>query len=822
MLANQLHAAGVPVFPCLANKRPAVKGWQHPLTPEQYQWPSDLVGIPVPAGVVVVDLDTYKGVTRQQVEQTLGCALPWDQALIQTTMHGGQHYAFAVNWEVKQGSDIGIKGLDTRVTGRGYIATGGNSYQHVGFGPFALAHPATLPQLPDATRHILEHVKQAPTERVELPQGDKDLATLREALIHIDPGCSRSEWLRVGLALRHYFHDIPEQGLSLFDDWSSGCLWKDGEPANYDGDGMEFQWGSFKPEGGITVASLFYTAMQSGWQPPATFDTSLAFGQGAAPVDTFAAMIDRITEEGGNAKHIDSLLQAIAAMSCSPIQRDLLVTSLKYELREAKLLDKKLGDKIDRQLRADAPTIAARALPLPEVLDVEDIPEVQLGRPSAVHGSNADQMLAEVFQNRLAVVDGVTRWWSGREWQRLSEDKAFRLGAQALKPDHCKAPNIAGTIKLLPTSCPVLPAQQIDRRAFFANGVLNLDTGAMEQHNPTNYNTGCMSVSYNQQALCPGWFEHLSSLFYGLEDGEDRVALLQEIMGWALIKDDLNVQKIVALDGASRGGKGVILEVLTHILGPTKWGAADFTNLDDGKTQSAFRNSDVLIDMEAKPPPAQTAKRAIGFMNKVASNEVVSIQLLNTQTPWEGRLNAKFVFSCNGIPVMIDDSGATTNRFVVLKFDRSFADREDKGLAGRLIKETEGVAAWAVEGLRRLLANGGKFTQPSSSVESLSHMKEENQPLSDFIAEYIHYEEGARVHASELWNSYRVYAADCNVKLPGRNQFFRALRLSMIGTGTREVKSMRIGDAVKPGYEGINVRSLTAQAFSAQPLKAVK
>ena len=812
LLAKQLCAAGVPVFPCLANKRPAVKGWQHPLTPEQYNWPSDLVGIPVPPGTVIVDLDTYKGVTREQVEQTLGCALPWDQALIQTTMNGGQHYAFAVDWEVKQGSSIGIEGLDTRVEGRGYIATGGN-YLHVGFGPFALAHPSTLPRLPDATRQLLEHVQQAPTERVELPQGDRDLTTLREALIHIDPGCSRSEWLRVGLALRHYFHDMPEQGLSLFDDWSSGCLWKDGEPANYDSDGMDFQWSSFKPEGGITVASLFYTAMQSGWQPPATFDTSLAFGQGAAPVDTFSAMIDRIAEEGSNAKHIDGLIQAIAGMACSSIQRDLLVTSLKYELREAKLLDKKLGEKLDRQLRGEAPTMAQAKMPLPQVLDVEDIPEVQLGRPSAVHGSNADQMLAEVFQNRLAVVDDVTRWWSGREWQRLSDEKAFRLGAQALKPDHCKAPNISGTIKLLPTSCPIMPAQSIDRRAFFANGVLNLTTGVMEEHDPNNRNTGCMSVSYNPQAVCPNWFDHLSSLFYGLDDGEDRVALLQEIMGWALIKDDLNVQKVVALDGAPRGGKGVILEVLMGILGPAKWGAADFTNLDDGKTQSAFRNSDVLIDSEAKPPPAQTAKRAIGFMNKVASNEVVSIQLLNTQTPWEGRLNAKFIFACNGVPIMIDDSGASTSRFIVLRFDRSFLGREDRGLGARLLLETEGVAAWAVEGLRRLLANGGNFTQPASSSESMDHMKDENQPLSEFITEYIQYEEGTRVHAADVWDAYRIHAADANTRLPGRNQFFRSFRLSMLGTGIKEVKSMRIGDTVKTGYEGITVRSLTGVAF---------
>jgi P4 family phage/plasmid primase-like protien len=820
MLASQLHASGVPVFPCTPNKMPAVKGWQNPLPPEQYNWQSGLVGIPIPPGTTIIDLDTYKGVTRESVEQLLGCTLPWDEALIQTTMRGGQHYAFSVDWRVKQGSNLkdangnDIKGLDTRVAGKGLIATG-KGYTHVGFGPFALAHPGTLPKLPDATRHLLEHVQQAPAERAELPQGDKDLAALRDALVHIDPGGSRSDWMRVGMALRHHYHDEPEQGLSLFDDWSSGGLWKDGEPANYDSESMDFQWSSIKPEGGITVASLFYTAMQSGWRPPATFDTSLAFGQGSAPVDQFAAMIDHITAEGGNAKSIDSLLQAIATLPCSPIQRDLLVTSLKYELREAKLLDKKLGDKIDRQLRSDTmPAFARPQLPLPAVLDVDDIPERPLGRPSAVHGSNADQMVGEVFQERLGVIDGVLRWWSGREWQRLSEDKAFRLVAQALKPDHCKAPNIAGTIKLLPTSCPVLPGQSVDRRAYFANGVLDMGTGAMLPHSPENYNTGCMGVAYNPRATCPQWFKFLTSIFFHLEDGADRVNKLQEIMGWALIRDGLNVQKVIALDGASRGGKGLVLEVLQVILGDTKWGAADFTNLDCGKTQSAFRNSDVLIDSEAKPPQHQTAKRAIGFMNKVASNEVVSVPLLHTQTPWEGRLNAKFIFACNGIPIMIDDSGASTNRLEVLRFDKSFSGIEDKTLAPRLISEAEGVAAWAIEGLRRLIANNGNFTQPASSIESLNHMKEENQPLRDFIAEYMTHGQDERCHLTDVWNAYRVYAADCNIRLPGKTQFSRSLRLSLLGSDVKEKRAIRVNGENKQGYEGMSVRSVSGDAFA--------
>ena len=824
MLANQLHAAGVPVFPCLANKAPAVKGWQKPLPPEQYNWPSGLVGVPVPQGVTIIDLDTYKGVTRERVEQVLGCALPWDQALIQTTLNGGQHYAFAVSWDVIQGSDIkdasgnDIPGLDTRVTGRGFIATG-QGYTHVGAGPFILAHPGALPKLPEASRRILERVAQAPAERIELPTGDRDLATLREALTHIDPGCSRSDWLRIGLALRHYFHDMPEQGLSLFDDWSSGCLWKDGEPANYDADSIDFQWGSFKPEGGVTVASLFYSAMQSGWQPPATFDTSLAFGQGAAPVDAFADMIDRITAEGSNAKLIDGLIQAIGNMSCSPIQRDLLVTSLKYEMREAKLLDKKLGDKLDRQLRPEMPNVAQPQVALPDVMPLRGLPPQQLGKPTAVHGTNALSMMNEIFRGRIAVMSGFLRWWSGQEWEPADEDDLETLTFNALMPDQAKKPNVSGTIAAIRALCPKLDEPQRDRRVYFKNCVLDATTGQTTAHHRDNLNTGTLQTDFTPGSTCPNWHNFIASLWGDQEDGADRTALLQEIVGWCMIRDDLNMQKIIAFDGASRAGKGVVFEVMQGLLGENTSGTMTFSNIADGKTQSSFRAYDVMFDYEAKPPERQMMKQAIGFMNKLASNERVSIQLLNKQTPWTGRLYCKALIACNGVPTMLDDSGASVSRFQPLKFTRSFEGREDRTLVPRLKQELPGIALWALDGLTRLIANDGRFTQPLTSQQARADLSESNQPLRDFIAERMTFENSSRSHKSDIWAAYRLYAQEANVKLPTRSIFYHSLDQTLLGSSAERRPSVRINDKVAAGYTGIR---LADHALPFAPLQAVK
>jgi hypothetical protein len=303
-LAEQLAASGLGVFPCSANKKPAIpKGdsWKDhaKVDPAGVAWWSGIVGVPVPAGTCIIDLDTYKGVTREDVEGLLGCSLPWDAAQIQTTMQGGQHYAFGVDWPVRFGSSLeGLKGLDTRTAGDGYIATG-TGYTWAGFGVLALAHPAALPRLPDAARAVLEVVERD-HEPVELPEGDRDVDTVMSALRCVDPSCTRTAWVKVGLALRHHFHDEPDMGLGVFELWSSGQLWGDGdeEPENYVSEHMETQWSSFKAEGDTTIGSLFYEAIQGGWLPPATLDTAAAFGAGAAPARQRPALHSRACRQG--------------------------------------------------------------------------------------------------------------------------------------------------------------------------------------------------------------------------------------------------------------------------------------------------------------------------------------------------------------------------------------------------------------------------------------------------------------------------------------------------------------------------------------------
>lgn len=370
-IAEQLRAAGLSTFPCWVRYDPAKQRWdkgpsvpkgeswqdsaRRPFNDPVLNWSSGVYGVPVPAGVLVLDLDTYKGVTREAVEQYLGCQLDWDRALIQQTIGGGEHYAFRCDWPARQIKGEGLRGLDTRAAGKGFIASG-EGYTPVGFGLFAMAYPQQLPALPDAARTVLEQTeREAPAP---LPDDDeRNTDQVVQALRHIDPGTNRDEWVRVGLALRHYYHDDEPTGMDLFDRWSAGEYWHGGTPPNYVPEHIPHQWGSFKPEGATTIATLFYRAIQAGWVPPANFDTSGAFGGDSMDATAFQGLVERVRESGGDITQTADILGEIRASGCNSLQVALLAAELKNALKDAGIKDTHVGKLVDELLAVKPTTL---------------------------------------------------------------------------------------------------------------------------------------------------------------------------------------------------------------------------------------------------------------------------------------------------------------------------------------------------------------------------------------------------------------------------------------------------------------------------------
>jgi hypothetical protein len=283
-----------PVFPCRRNdekdqegrtlraKSPLTKSGFKDATQDEAQirrwWserPDALVGVPTGSrtGLAVIDFDhrAASAATQEWLAEN-------QLTLTNTRIHqtgggsGGRHYLFALPQGVKIRGGVSItlgkvkrEGLDIRAEG-GYIIWWPLHYGQAG--PMGEIKP--LPAgLIDERRMDLELpaelAKKLPPKPGTSQDFQRELPRISEALSFIDPE-PYDHWLMVGMAL-HYSSGGADDGLELWDAWSSGGI-TGNLPSNYAGRAdIEYRWQSFHLDRGgrVTLGSLFNAAKAAGW-----------------------------------------------------------------------------------------------------------------------------------------------------------------------------------------------------------------------------------------------------------------------------------------------------------------------------------------------------------------------------------------------------------------------------------------------------------------------------------------------------------------------------------------------------------------------------
>lgn len=810
MVQNGLIGAGLRVFPCWLRynheknkyaKGPAIpKGtsWQtvDPHDPT-LDWSSGTVGVVIPEGVVVLDLDTQKGITTQHVEQFLGVRLDWDAALIQTTPSGGAHYAFKTTKPIHQRSDW-IVGFDTRTSGQGFICSGAG-YKPAGhFGPVALAAPDTLPELPTGTP-----IDQADTVRTTTAptREDLDTTTLIQALHHIDP-TNRAEWLLVGMGLKHYFTEDPEQGFGIFDQWSKGAFWPGGEPSSYDPDTQGQQWDSFKADKGgreVTVASIFHKAIQEGWNPPRGIDTAAAFGGQGVATEQYDSVVDSIMEYGGNAKKSQQLIAEIQSLGGSPIQRAMLSALLRRELKENDLLTKELSAVIDSMIGVSKDG----------------------GNIQGMYGKNQAHNAITFIDKRypdgtLVRVQETFYGFDGRIWVELSDDEVEHQVTVELLPTSPSASVIAGTLKIV-KNC----VQRSDLKlgdipkelVVFRNCVLDVNSLEMFPHDKSLFTTNILPFDYNPYAVCPNW---LAFLYDTLDHDVDTIALLQEWIGY-LMTNDYSHQKIMMLLGPPRCGKGTIGLVINKLVGDENFSGGDIESLCNDKFLETLPTKTVMFDGDVqKAFPRSTSQAITRKLKGISGGDKISVPRLYKK-PLSAYLPTRFTIAGNNVPRLFDDSGALGKRMLIVPFKKTFYGREDLALINKLSSEIEGIANWALQGLARLNTNG-KFTTSMASLQEIEELTENYSPLTRFVKECLTVtnDSGDFVPSKQLHEAYLAWSIaeglDANM---GQAAFTSALKETTQGGGVT-YGPKRQGEKVQRGFSGVTLgkqEPATAAAF---------
>lgn len=319
-------------FPCKDDKSPGVSGWQ------TYQGAvnSAVVGYMIPEGVIVLDLDTYKGVKCADVEAALGCELLWHEAELQKTRSGGYHYAFRVphGCTLRQGSDLfGVEGFDTRVSGKGYIASGKGYEDLTLFGiDETLSDPDCLPELPAEALAALdigfEVVDDGDFDLDEILNNQTLGLEFDEIRAYVDAlpdsmAGGGKDWLDIGMGIYHETGGSNE-GWKLFDEFSKR------DPDKYDRDQNRARWKSWDNNGktAVTFATVIHKAG----------------GKNVIAHDVMGRFLEQIKVADEEGLRNDDLVKKIKNATLDTIGRETIVQAYQKRFKELSGVKLPVGD----------------------------------------------------------------------------------------------------------------------------------------------------------------------------------------------------------------------------------------------------------------------------------------------------------------------------------------------------------------------------------------------------------------------------------------------------------------------------------------------
>lgn len=292
-------------------------------------------------------------------------------------------------------------------------------------------------------------------------------------------------------------------------------------------------------------------------------------------------------------------------------------------------------------------------------------------------------------------------------------------------------------------------------------------------HTPDWFSTVCLPYDFDAAATCPTWLE---SITYNLEEDNESIAMLQEFCGYCLTFST-DAQKFLILCGEGGAGKTVIAAGLEAILGVENVSHVGLENFGErfqltptlGKLANIIGDSGELDRVSEGTLKSFTGGERLMFDRKGLP-------------PIEALPTARLIICCNDPPRIKDRSEGPYRRMIFVPFNRIIPDDKrvlgmDKPAWWERSGELPGMFLWALEGLRRLRANGGKFTIPARSTAAIEKYRRTNNTARAFLNERCRpSENNSGVAKQIIFDEYRRWCEERNCHPLGHDPFSKELK----------------------------------------------
>jgi len=371
--------------------------------------------------------------------------------------------------------------------------------------------------------------------------------------------------------------------------------------------------------------------------------------------------------------------------------------------------------------------------------------------------------------------------WDGRRWRRDGDGEVMRrmkITTRTMREEAAKLgqqgdelwkhanrsesrPRLEAALALAQTDSAVIAhVDALDADPYLLNvenGTINLRTGALQPHRPSDLLTKLAPVHYDPDATSPRWAGVLRD---ATGEDEDLLAFLARAFGYTLT-GDTGDEVLFFAHGPAATGKSTVLEALKATLGDYA-ATADFETFLARRGEAGTR-SDIARLAGARlviGTEVDDGKRlAEGLLKQVTGGDTVTARFMY-QDYFEYRPQFKLWLAANHRPRVNAQDEAMWRRIVQIPFTRVVPpEQRDPGLKRKLTTDAtarSAILAWAVRGCLAWQTHG--LAVPAAVRSYTAEYRAENDPIADWLTACGRVTHGRITAASALRASYEAWA----------------------------------------------------------------
>jgi putative DNA primase/helicase len=293
----------------------------------------------------------------------------------------------------------------------------------------------------------------------------------------------------------------------------------------------------------------------------------------------------------------------------------------------------------------------------------------------------------------------------------------------------------------------------------FSNGTVDLRTGALQPHNPSDFISKMIVTPYDPMATGSFWNSTLETLFVG---DKELISYIQMMLGASLYGSQDTRMLFIAYGPTGKNGKSTFFEALVDVLGEYADSAelhmlasVDGGNLTELTTKMRIRGVRFVASSEISGKEVLSA----ATIKRLTGNDTISARNMFKPT-------TQFVPVCsiwlraNQLPTVYGADDAFYERICIIPFMHQFKETDMSASAAKqaLIDEAPAILNWLVQGAVRWHNSGGTVVAPESSTKYRKQYIVDADPFAEFISEKLIEDANSEIKTSRLHAEYVRYS----------------------------------------------------------------